>query len=79
MFDGGLKEAVEVEDQIQLEREKAEDSPGNAENVEGGEKTEKVSKERIERLRRAFRPIQLQDFIEIREERNQGKKQSNNT
>ncbi len=79
MFDGGLKEAVEVEDQVKLEREEAEGSPGNAENVEGGEKTRKISEERIERLKRAFRPNRLQDFVEIREEGNQRKKQSNNT
>lgn len=68
MLDGGLKEAVEVEDQIRLEREKAERSPGNAENVEGGEKTGRASKERIERLKRAFRPSELQDTVVIREE-----------
>ncbi len=79
MFDRGLKEAVEVEGQVQLEREKAEGSPGNAENVKGGEKTRKISEERIERLKRAFRPSQLRDTIEIREDGNQRKKQSNNT
>jgi hypothetical protein len=64
MLDGGLKEAVEVEDHVKLEREGAQDSPGKAENVEGEENTGKVTKERIERLKRAFRPGRLRDIID---------------
>lgn len=74
MFVRDLKEAVEVEDQVQLKREGAEDSPGNAENVEGEEKTGKVSKERIERLKRTFRPNRLQDIVDTQEKGNQRKK-----
>ncbi len=64
MFDGGLKEVIEVEDQVRLEREGAEDSPNKAKNVEGKGKTGKVTKERIERLKRAFRPGRLQDIVD---------------
>ncbi len=56
MFDGGLKEALEVEDQAQLEQEEDED-------VERAGKGRKVSQERIKRLKKTFRSSWFRNII----------------
>ena len=70
----GLKEAVEVADQVQLEHKETEDSSGSAEDVGRQEKTREVSKERIERMKKAFRPSWLHDIIDTPEKGNRKKK-----
>lgn len=73
MLDGGLKEAVEVEDQARLEQEEGEDSSGNAEDVERGGKGRKVSQERIKRLKKTFRPSWFRNIIDNSENGIKGK------
>jgi hypothetical protein len=75
----GLKEAVKVTDQVQLEQKETEDLRNGGQAVERHEKTKEVSRERIERLKKAFRPSWLQDIIDAPENGNGKKKGSNNT
>lgn len=73
MFDGGLKEAFEVEDQARPAQQEDEDSSGNAEDVERAGKGGKVSQERIKRLKKTFRSSWFRNIIDNSENGIKGK------
>ena len=73
MLDGGLKEAVEVEDHVQLDGKENEDSSGNAEDVARTGKGRKVNQERIKRVKKTFRPSWFRNIIDNSENGIKGK------
>jgi hypothetical protein len=73
MFVRDLKEAVEVEDHVQLDRKEDEDSSGNAEDVERAGKGGKVSQERIKQLKKTFRPSWFRNIVDNSENEIKGK------
>jgi hypothetical protein len=68
-----LKETIEVEDYIHLDRKEDEISSGGAEHRGRARKDRKISQKRVRRLKKAFKPSQLREIIEIFEDNNNGK------